>query len=70
MNNQNFLDNKGLTVLQFSLSTGEDELNYFGNEVANISLTPTRRIDLLPGTYRISGGELFHIAPGSPMPPT
>ena len=52
-----------LTVLQFSLSTADDEANYFtGSPVASVAPDLSH---LLPaGTYRVIDGQLCRILPG------
>lgn len=63
-NNQ--LDVEGLVSYQFSLSTGEDELNYFyGQNNFEKSIRSTDKV-LSDGIYRIIDDELCQIIPGAP----
>lgn len=68
MNEKYYPDENGFVSFQFSLSTGEDEKNYFGRSDQD---PPVRSEDigkLVPGTYRVLDGELFRIVSGFPMP--
>lgn len=52
---------------QFSLSTAEDEKNYFsGTPLQELPEVAPEKI-LPPGLYRVIDGEVFRIAPGSPF---
>jgi hypothetical protein len=52
-----------LIVLQISLSTADDEANYFtGDPAPSVGPKPSR---LLPaGTYRVLDGQLYRVLPG------
>lgn len=56
-----------LTDIQFSLSTAEDEKNYFSGSTPppHPELSPENALP--PGTYRVIDGQLFRVAAGVPL---
>lgn len=56
-----------LTIHQLSLSTAEEESNYFTGQV-EVSVKPEPDVILPPGTYRVVEGSLYRIV--SPAPRT
>lgn len=57
---------KDIISYQFSLSTGQDEENYFSGEHSKISTGAPSGMELKTGRYRVVGGELFRIVGGTP----
>lgn len=55
-----------LTDFQFSLSTAEDERNYFSALTPPPLPEPAPEDVLAPGTYRVIDGRLFRITTGVP----
>jgi len=54
----------------FTLSTAEDQVNYFSGEFAFVQSLPDADRILIPGTYRVIEGRLLMIVPGSPFEPS
>ena len=50
---------------QMSLSTAEDEVNYFTGQPVSLHV-PEPSTAFLPGTYRVVDGQLCLILPGVP----
>jgi hypothetical protein len=52
-----------LIVLQISLSTADDEANYFTGDPAPSAVPKPSRF-LPAGTYRVMDGQLYRVLPG------
>jgi hypothetical protein len=52
--------------MQFSLSTGDDEINYFTGEQEVVAVEADPNAILPPGTYRVVDGQLYRIASSNP----
>jgi hypothetical protein len=50
---------------QLSVSTAEEEENYFTEETVVSPQAPSEAV-LPPGTYRVIDGQLFRVLPGPP----
>lgn len=56
-----------LTDFQFSLSTAEDERNYFSGSTPAPQPEVAPEDVLPPGTYRVIDGQLYRVAAGVPL---
>ena len=55
----------GFTVKQFSVSTAEDERNYFTGEFSSLP-RPNPNTILPPGIYRVIDGSIYRIVGVAP----
>ena len=53
------------TIEQLSVSTAEDEMNYFTGQ-PELAVQPNVDAILPPGTYRVIEGQLYRIVSGIP----